>query len=116
MSWFKREKCRPVSVCAACRVHFEPRPDDKWPMYCFECRKPHKERADRVGLVKEWAEANYEKLEPQAKKWKAKRDAALQAHFVKLQEQMRPQQSHTTGYGNYADYLGGLFNSTHWIF
>lgn len=91
MSWFKREKCKPVSVCVACGVHFDPRFDDRWPEYCFECRKPHKERQERLDLVCEWARANLDKLEPQAKKWRAKKDKANQKYYAKQQEMLRPQ-------------------------
>lgn len=94
MGWFRRKKCVPVSICIECRVHFEPRRNDSWAEYCFECRKPHKDRADRVELVKKWAVANYEKLEPQAKKWNAKAEAAEATRYADMCKAM--QQAHAS--------------------
>lgn len=113
MSWFKREKpvCEEATFCITCGLHYKPRPyDEEFPSYCANCRKPHKERADSIALVKQWAEANFEKLEPRAKKWKTEKDRAwseANAAELQMREKMRPQAAQMMGYGSELGHLFG---------
>ena len=58
--------CKRYSVCAQCKVHFEPAPQARHSELCTEHRKPVIEKEDRILRVLEWAKLNWEKLEPQA--------------------------------------------------
>lgn len=113
----KAPRCPPMTACISCRNYFEPRHDDKFAEYCFECRKPRKERQDKIDLVTEWAQENYEKLEPKAKKWREQRDKVCKKMFSKhletirrQQEAMQPMPSHLQGqaYGSSSPLLGML--------
>lgn len=82
--------CKPYSVCATCKVHFEPAPTERHAELCPEHRKPVVELEDRILRVTDWAKRNWEKLEPQVLKEEAKRTAASNAALQKLYRQMQP--------------------------
>ena len=117
MGWFsKKPTCPEIAVCAACGVHYDPRKGEQWFMYCTGCRKPHKERQDRIDLVKDWACANFEKLEPQAKKWRKKTNENFSEAFRSQQGALRPQNPLGPYQGQWAQsrsfldgyYIGGI--------
>ena len=55
------------SVCQQCKVHFEPH-KGRHPELCATHRDPVIHKEDRIARVMEWAERNWEKLEPEARK------------------------------------------------
>ena len=57
---------KPYSVCAECKVHFEPAPTSRHAELCPQHRKPVVEREDRIAIVVDWAKQHWESLEPQA--------------------------------------------------
>ena len=99
MNWF----CKKYTACQQCRVHFEPAPPhERHPELCPEHRKPVVEREDRILRVMEWAKANWEKLEPQALEEAHKTNAALQAMYSQMANQMG-------GFGNAGAAAGNPF-------
>ncbi len=63
INFFKRPK-----YCWKCGVCFQERNTDYFPTLCLNCATPLEENRKRIELVKAWAEANWERLEEQAKK------------------------------------------------
>ena len=110
MNWFRT---KPHSVCKECRVHFEPTFGGRHPELCPTHRKPVVELEDRILLVCEWAKANWEKLEPDAKKWKEERNArygallqAVEGSSAFAQQQQSCAQFSVDGVGGI---MGGIF-------
>lgn len=72
MKWFyKTFETKPLEVCAACGVVFDPakvESCDPWNHLCYEHRKPHIDTERRRKVVVEWANRNWTKLEKQATK------------------------------------------------
>lgn len=94
--------CKKYSVCSECKVHFEPAPNHeaKWGHLCPTHRKPVIERDRRIAAVMEWAQANWEKLEPEA----LKAAAEAKENFSEYRMAMAIQQSMAAGHPH-----GGLF-------
>ena len=69
------------SVCAACKVHFEPVTgyEAQWGQYCAEHRKPIIEDHQRTERIMSWARQNLDRLEPMMQEDAAKSGAALAA-------------------------------------
>ena len=73
--WFKSKH----SVCSDCQVYFEPAHDgEPFRDFCSLHRAPKLAILARKRIVMRWAEANWEKLEPEALKENAENHAAAQ--------------------------------------
>ena len=103
-------RSKPHSVCAECRVHFEPQAGVRHPELCPTHRKPVVELEDRILLVCEWAKANWEELEPKAKEQLAKRNATHASMLQGLGNSAMSQQQNAAAQANnpYAGTFGGL--------
>ena len=111
MSWFRSSP--KYTVCQQCKVHFEPYSNLSLFNYlCPTCRKPVEETYNRKKAVINWAESNWEKLEPKYLKDKKKQDERLDNNFGSLTEYAERQRIlslNTLGQGSAAQqpYLGG---------
>jgi|SRR3990167_4262556 len=93
------------SVCAQCRVHFEPEPSYlRHAELCPAHRKPVIELEDRIERVMVWAKANWEKLEPDVlaeyTKNKAAIQEALQRAYAGINQAQSPFYSGLSELGN----------------
>ena len=62
MNWFKKK----YTVCATCRVHFEPYTDDQdYFNLCPAHREEPLKLQHRINIVMKWARYNWAKLESQ---------------------------------------------------
>ena len=81
MKLFCRKE-KEYTVCATCRVHFEPygneyATDISFADRCPKCRKPLVEVGERKRVVMDWIERHWEEYEEAAKKEAADRKAAM---------------------------------------
>ena len=71
MNWFKKK----YTVCATCRVHFEPYPDyQDYLNLCSAHREAQLKLQHRIKYVMSWARENWATLEPQALEAESKRN------------------------------------------
>lgn len=98
-------KCPKPPACRECGVLFEQHPYAKYGDLCLPHAKPRMERDRRIGLVLDFASHNWEKLEEQAKAWKAEAD---KAYYDILQTHYEAQYAARTSQGNAGAAVGGL--------
>jgi len=81
--WKKQE----TTFCAECQHAFKPygHPTE-FADYCPQHRAPKIALRDRKRLVLRWAEANWEQLEQQAKKWESACMVDYQANMASLNQ------------------------------
>ena len=102
--WFKPK----YSVCDECRVLFEPDSFGKdFPGLCRVHREKPMEHARRKRAVVEWATANWERLEEQAKKESEVNVAAFSPNYEYQRAMMASQQQYLAAQAQQSGY--GLF-------
>ena len=95
------------SVCATCKVHFEPAPHERHAELCLEHRKSVVEREDRILRVLDWAKLHWEELEPKALDEYNKRNQLSQAALQNMYNQAMNSPSRS-GVANAMSFLNPL--------
>jgi hypothetical protein len=65
--------CNQALSCIECGTHYDAPKEARWARWCPRCREPIMKQDLRIDAVLEWAKANWEKLEPEAAKWRTER-------------------------------------------